>query len=391
MSTNVYVTESIWDGVFAADFTLEQIRQRSRPLGESLTQRGWSCLVAYDTRFMSDVFARDIYNTLESEGVSVYLASAATPLPAVHTILNQHQADCALVVTARNKSYWHNGLVLLKPDHADVPLIPDPAPAPHDERYVPFPQLVEQDIKQQVESTINTLDLRRPYLDFVQSHIDINLIRRATMTIFVDPMHGTTAGYLPDVVGDETQTMAIEINRETDPLFNKLMPLPARASLTRLRKLVRESDSHLGLAFSADGTALAVVDKNGEQLGYLEIVLLLAAYLVRQYRQKGRVIVPSSSVGESTTKNGLQSWQDAVGIKLEMTANPTVRINEVLSQNSQDLLIGCTTDGKVILGNIACYPDAILVGLLMTELVARSGGSLRSLADELQARLSENE
>lgn len=208
------------------------------------------------------------------------------------------------------------------------------------------------------------------------------------MTIFVDTMHGTTAGYIPAIIGDEAQTMAIEINRETDPLFNRLTPLPSESRLTRLCKLVRESDSHLGLALSADGTALGVVDKNGEQLDYLEVVLLLASYMMRHYRLKGQVIAPPSLFNTTTTRNGLLAWEEAVGLKLDVTTQATQRIADVLTNKQPDLLIGCTPDGKLILGNDTRYPDALLAGLLLIELVARSGGSLRSLLEELRARLS---
>jgi phosphomannomutase len=202
-------------------------------------------------------------------------------------------------------------------------------------------------------------------------------------------MNGTTAGYLPAVISEGGQTRAIEINRETDPLFSKLTPLPAETGLNRLRKLVRESDSHLGLAFSADGTALGVVDKNGEQLEPIEIVLLLAAYLVRQYRQKGLVIAPAPTADSRFADSlvGLSEWEDALGLKVELAEDASARIAALPATGKNNLLVGCSSEGGIILGNYTLYPDALLAGLMMAELVARNAGNLQAMLNELRGRL----
>ncbi|NJN67980.1 MAG: phosphoglucomutase [Chloroflexaceae bacterium] len=378
-----------WEGVFAADFTLEHVRRRCGYLSRELQNRGEPCLVAYDTRFMANLFARDIYRMLERCSVPVSLASTPSPLPAVYNALVQRRASTALVVSARNKPYWYNGLVLLKPAGADTlrwPEHQDLEPSGNDSS---FPLPPESFVQGETPGVGTTLDLRSLYLEMLVRHVDVELIRRSTMTIFVDPIHGTTAGYLPAIIGEQSQTMAIEINRETDPLFNKFTPLPVAANLVRLRKLVRESDSHLGLAFSADGTALGMVDKNGEQVDQLEITLLLASYLARQYRQKGTVVVPRPSGGEKlVTMAGLETWQKTHGLKLELVENANARIAEKLAQSPPDLLIGGTSEGGLIMGPYSFYPDALLAGLLMVELVARSAGNLRLHLDELRAGLA---
>lgn len=377
MSVRSRLVTNFWDGVYATDFTLDQLRRRCTHLGRVLKDRGWSCLVAYDTRFMSNLFARDVYAGLADQQVSVRLAPTSAPLPAVYYALNRQLADCALVVSARNHPYWYNGLVLISPEHPDLHLQLAEAAG---ER--PFPPPAES----QPELFA---DLRDPYLAALGEHVDLELIRRATLTIFVDPVHGTTSNYLPTLIGGEGQTRAIEINRESDPLFSKLTPLPTASGLNRLKKLVRESDSHLGVALSADGTALGMVDKNGAQLDLLEIVLLLAAYLVRQYRHKGLVIVPQPAPDApiAPPPAGVASWEEAVGLKLELAADPRARIAEMLAQNRNQLLIGCTNEGELVLGRYGAYPDAMLAALLFVELVARNAGNLRALIDELHTRL----
>lgn len=385
MSERLRFGTKYWEGVYTADFTLDQVRRRCYQVGLLLQQRNWSCLIAYDTRFMSGLFARDMYHILTHQGIAASLVSDPVPMPAVQSALNQQQCDCALIVSAGNRPYWYNGLVLLGTFDDDFPLQTSDYASPP----LSFPLFPDTAGNNQMLKPEIAQDLRAPYIDLLRKQIDVNLIRRSTMTIFADPMNGTTAGYFPAIMGEGGQTRAIEINRETDPLFSKLTPLPVESNLTRLRKLVRESDSHLGLAFSADGSALGVVDKNGEQLEHLEIVLLLAAYLVRQYRQSGAVIAPVPVEGSRLAGSlaGLGAWETALGLKVELSPDPSRRIAEVLMQTRDALLIGCTGEGELVLGQYAPYPDALFAGLLMAELVARNGGNLHALLSELRGRL----
>jgi phosphomannomutase len=392
MTSRLRLITNYWEGIVAADFTLDQVRQHSARLGYLLAEQALTCLVAYDTRFMSSLFAQDIYRSFTELGVPVSMVPTAVPLPAVQLALDKQQADCALIVSARNRPYWYNGLVLLDPGASNLSLNDDTPTnnTPAAPAAPPFPEMPEGGTPGQAITTDTTLDLRRPYIDMFPHLVDLNLIRRSTLTVFADPMHGTVVGYLPAVLGDNSQTKAIEINREPDPLFDRLPPLPAHTNLARLRKLVRESDSNLGLAFSADGTALGAVDKNGEQLTQLEMALLLASYLVRQYRQKGVVIAPPPANGTplaAAASRGVSAWEQVLGFKVELADNPTERITEFLEQGQQDLLLGCTAAGEIIINKYSTYPDALIAGLLLVEIVARSGGSLRASLNELHARL----
>ena len=363
---------SRWDGVYAADFALAPLRRRCAAVADALLARGWSCLVVCDTRFMSNLFAREVFRVLSARGVVASLAPVPAPLAAVQHALDQRRASCALVVSARNKPYWHNGLVLLAPQ-PDM-LLDAEADPPPDASAFPPPDTIEPPPQ----------DLRGPYLELLRSLVDIDAVRRSTLTVFVDPMHGTTASYLPAAIGEGGQTKAIEINRETDPLFGKATPHPAGAPLTRLRKLVRESDSHVGLALSADGSAIGVVDKSGESLAPPYLALLLAAYLARQHRQRGQVIVPQPPAASLA---GLSAWEDPLGLKVHVAADPAPLIAEALASDKGNLVVACAADGEITIGRGGGTPDALHAALLTLEMLARSGGNLRALADELVAAL----
>lgn len=367
-----------WDGVYTTEFSLQEIRQRCQSLISILLDRGLRCLVAYDTRFMAELFARDIYQTMVAQGVGASLSQTAAPLPAIYYALQQGKADCALVVSARNQPYWYNGLVLIGNDLPPILRNPEAAGVAG----VPFPPPLDA----AADAASMLIDLRGPYIDMLRSPFDLELIRRASLTVFVDSMNGSSAGYLPAVIAGGGQSRAIEINKETDPLFSRTTPMPGTSGLNRLRKLVRESDSHVGLAFSADGTALGVVDKNGDSILPIEVALLLAAYLNRQYRQRGLVLLaqPPDHPAPDALAAALNTWAGNLGVQVELSARIETRLAEVQANQRSSLLLGCTSAGQIVIGQHGAYADALFAGVMLIELIARNAGNLLSLLQELR-------
>lgn len=367
-----------WEGVYTADFTLEGVRRRCRQLGDTMLTRNWSCLIAHDTRFMSGQFARYAYRIAESQGVRISFGSNPASIPMVELALEQRRADCALVVSAGNRPHWYNGLIVIAPS-SDIPLL-DVGVQPLTEP--PTPAFPSEPIAAGEQAQV---DLRAPYIEMLRASVDLELIRRSTLTMFVDAMNGTTSGVIPAAIGEGAQTRAIEINRENDPLFGRQTPHPSEAGLNRIRKLVKESDSHLGVAISSDGRALGVTDNVGDLATPFEVGLLLAQYLARQHRQKGLIVAPQPP----DDLPGLRSWEGSTGLKVELSADPAARIADLAAQDRGNLLLGVTAWGEMTIGRYGGTPDAVLAALLLIEMIARTGGRLRGQLDELRERMTQ--
>jgi phosphomannomutase len=362
--------------VYTADFTLDGVRERCSALAEPMAARKLNSLVAHDTRFMAAQFARYAYHILESRGVQVSFCPTPAPFPSVELALEQRRADTALIVSAGNQPYWYCGLIAIAPA-VGQPLLESAPIEQSAGTSIEFPAAALD------SSERNQFDLRGPYIEALRAAVDTDLIRRATLTVFVDPMNGTTSGYIPAAIGEGGQTKAIEINRETDPLFGRQPPQPAEAGLHRLRKLVKESDSHLGVALSADGRALSVADSAGDLVAPLDVMRLLAGYLSRQHRQRGLVVGPLPPEGEPA---GMRAWADEAGLKVELLADPAARIAELVAHDRTSLLVGATAAGELTLGRYGASTDATLAALMLIELSARFGGKLRTLIDETKGK-----
>jgi phosphomannomutase len=378
MSQRPRLQQHSWAGIYAADFTLGGVRDRCLRLADTLLANKWSCLVVHDTRFMAGQFARYAYRVLETRGVQASFCQTPAPFPAVELALEQRRAETALILSAGNQPFWYCGMIVLAPAQSQPLLEGGALEQPGADPAIEFPAAALDSAER------NQFDLRGPYLESLRAAVDVDLIRRTTLTVFVDPMNGTTSGYVPAAIGEGGQTKAIEINREIDPLFGRQPPHPAEAGLNRLRKLVKESDSHLGVALSADGRAVSVADSAGELVSALDLMRLLANYLSRQHRQRGLVVGPLPPEGEPAS---LRAWADEAGLKVELLADPAARIAELVAQDRTALLVGATAAGELTLGRYSGSPDATLVALMLIEASARFGGKLRALIDEAKGKV----
>jgi phosphomannomutase len=377
MGQRQHLSRYRWEGVIGAEFTLAAVRDRCQVLAGELAARRWSCLVAHDTRFMAGQFALDAFRKLEAAGLPASLSLTPAPFPAVELALDQRRADCALIVSAGNRPYWFGGLIVLAP-MSDPPLhLALGRAAPAENGASPFPPLPPE------SGLPGQVDLRGPYLESLREAVDIELIRRSPLTIFVDAMNGTASGYIPAALGEGAQAKAIEINRETDALFGRQSPQPTEVGLQRLRKLVKESESHLGVAISADGRSLAVADHTGELIPALDLALLLAQYLSGQHRQRGLVVAPA---GGTEPAGGLKAWEETSGLRVELAAEPAARIAELTERDRGSLLVGVTTSGEVTMGRFGATPDGTLSALVLAEAVARYGEKLRALVEKAKGK-----
>lgn len=59
---------SAWYGIYTVEFTRAHVEQSCTTLGAAILQRKLTCVVAYDTRFMSNLFALSAYTSSNSRG-----------------------------------------------------------------------------------------------------------------------------------------------------------------------------------------------------------------------------------------------------------------------------------------------------------------------------------
>ena len=115
-----------WRAIIADEFTMANVRRVAAAIarytdGTGTGQRG--IFIGYDTRFMSDRFAREAAGVIAAHGIPVALSPAPVPTPAVaHAIVSGRRAG-GINITASHNPPEYNGLKLSTSDGA--PAVPD--------------------------------------------------------------------------------------------------------------------------------------------------------------------------------------------------------------------------------------------------------------------------
>jgi len=379
-----------WRAVIGDEFTFANVRHVSQAIADHIlgdspsSQRAAPLLViGFDTRFLSDRFAAEAARVLAGNGMRVYLSKCDCPTPAVSHAIRHMQAVGGVMVTASHNPPRYNGLKYKAGFGGSA--MPEET-AQIEERLQANllserqPVLASWTIEkaflpvQPNGAEIVRFDPMPAYLNQVRSLINLDAIARSGLRVLVDPMYGAGRGYIASLLR-EFGLQVDEIHGEMNPGFGGIHPEPIGRNLSDLRQEVQRGYD-LGLATDGDADRIGAVDAQGNFVDPHAIFALALRHLVENRGLRGTVVKTVSTsemVARLARRYGLPLRETPVGFNF---------ICDCMLK--EDVLIGGEESGGISIKGHLPVGDGILMGLLLLELVAASGKSLRELVDDLQ-------
>lgn len=208
-----------WRAIISDEFTFKNVRIVSQAIAQYVKKtNGKRLIVARDTRFLTERYARLVAEVLTANGVKVLMPENPTPTPVVSFAIRHHKLDGGINITAS-----HN-----PPEYCGIKFNPaDGSPAPPE-----VTQQIESIIASLEESKISTMPLveankndlfeifdpKPDYLNALAKIIDFDAIKKAKLKVIVDLMYGTAMGYLDELCSKLTTEVEIFHNYR-DPYF----------------------------------------------------------------------------------------------------------------------------------------------------------------------------
>ena len=368
-----------WRAVIAEDFTFENVRMVAQALADYLDDQSEDKRVAvgYDFRFLSEDFARAVAEVLASNGITVFLSPRACPTPHVSYYVRKHNLPVGVVITASHNPYAYNGLKIK-------------------ER---FGGSASVQTTRQIESFIGknpvrTMPLREAktagkvietpldegYSRFMESIVDIAAIRESSLTVVVDSMNGVGGRLLERWVASPTCHVKT-LRPGRDPLFGGRAPEPKEEYLDVLRDAVLQEGAVVGLATDGDGDRSGGVHRDGSLFTPLEMIALLALYLIEERKQTGAL------VSNNANTLYLKRIADAAGLPYVNKPVGFKYIAELMQK--EDVLIGGEESGGIAVQGFLPERDGILINLLLLEMMVKRGKDSLELLQDLYARFGE--
>lgn len=143
---------------------------------------------------------------------------------------------------------------------------------------------------------------------------------------------------------------------------------------------VRAHGADVGLALDGDADRVIAVDEQGRVVDGDRLLAMFAADL----RERGR-LAGSTLVVTVMSNLGLQNAMEGAGVRVHRTAVGDRNVLEALDGNGWSL--GGEQSGHIIFRDLATTGDGVLSGLLLLDLVKRSGRKLSDLAADAMVSL----
>jgi alpha-D-glucose phosphate-specific phosphoglucomutase len=379
MARIVFGTDG-WRGIMGQDFTLGNVRAVAQAIADYMADHGLKSrgvIVGYDTRKWSRSFADAVSGVMVGNQISTHVANRDTPTPVTAFEVLQRKAGGAVMITASHNPPEWNGIKYI-PDYAG-PAMPE------------ITGEISQNITRVLragtvkESTIENgfarhlleqIDATMPYIEFIESQIDTEAIKKARLRIVCDVMHGTARGYLDQILRRADCEVAV-MHAEVDPNFGGSRPEPLSALLVDLKARVTSLGANLGFATDGDADRLAVYDSDGAYMAANQILPILYDYMIKSGQQGGvvRTIATTHLVDRIAENYGLPFYEVPVGFKY---------VGQYLRE--RDVVIGAEESGGFGFKGHIPEKDGIFTCIKVAEMRAKTGKPLSQLLDELQSK-----
>jgi len=366
-----------WRGVIAQDFTFENVRVVAQAVADYLRARGLDqrgLIVGYDTRFLSDMFARSLGEVVASNDVPVFLASKPAPTPIVSFTVKKRNAGGGVVITASHNPSMYNG-IKFKPEYGGSAL----TQITKEIESLLYKSPVKYD-EEKAKRYVREVDFETDYVDRIKRLVDLKLIGEAGFKIVVDAMHGAGDRIIERFLS-ATKCKLKNIRFTPDPTFGGVKPEPIPQNLQPLIETVAEWEADIGLATDGDADRFGVITSKGDFVSPHEAFALLILHLHKNKGWRGGVVKTASVcniVTRVAEKLGLPIYETAVGFK---------NICELMLK--EDILIGGEESGGAGFKNHVPERDGILASLFILEMMAMEEKSIDELLKELKDEFGE--
>ncbi|MFI5331548.1 MAG: phosphoglucomutase/phosphomannomutase family protein [Desulfobaccales bacterium] len=370
-----------WRGIIAEDFTFPNARLVCQAIADYLKQQGLASkgvVIGYDTRFQSETFAATAAEVMAGNGIVSYFTDRDCPTPVVSFAIRAGRRAGGINITASHNPAAYNGIKF-------SPATGGPAPeevtkpiealigglAPEAVKMLPLAQARERGL-------VVEIDPRHDYFQHLKTLVDTEVLRRAGLKVVVDVLYGTGRDYLDAFLRDAGVEVEV-LHGWRDPYFGGHRPEPSAEFLSELATRIPATGAHLGLAVDADADRFGVMDASGKYYEANEILGLLLDYLIRTRGWEGgvaRSVATTHLIDRVAKLYGRPVFETKVGFKY---------LGQYIISD-QAVMVGEESEGFSMKRHLP-EKDGILAGLVVAEMVARTGQGIPELLADLFARV----
>jgi len=361
-----------WRAIIGDEFTFQNVRKVSKAIYNYLKEEKGdiSLLIGYDTRFLSDKFARECASFLGNLRAKIFLSVRDVPTPVVAYGIKYLKTSGGINFTASHNPPEYSGLKFSTSDGAPAP------PEVTKKIEEKIKEVKDEEIKAINFSSekIEEVDLCSAYFKKIQSLVRFDLIQKAKLKIGIDFLYGTTRGYTDFLLKKAKQKIWC-LHNFKDAFFGGSTPDCSEANLKQLSNLIVEKNLDLGVSCDGDGDRFGILDEKGKYIRANLILALIAWYLTEERGLKtglAKTVATTDLIEKIASYYKIPFYETPVGFKY---------LGELFNQGK--IHFGGEESAGLSIQDHVPEKDGILASLLVVEMVSNWKMPLTQLIKEL--------
>ncbi|ELA08249.1 phosphoglucosamine mutase [Moraxella macacae 0408225] len=321
-------------------------------------------VIGKDTRLSGYVIEACLQAGFNAAGVDVHMLGVI-PTPAIAHLTRSFHADAGVVISASHNPFYDNGVKFFSRDGKKLS---DALQNAINQKLAELDGQPYQIDGLNLGRHYRIDDAKGRYIEFCKGSFPYQLSLEG-LTIVVDCANGAGYGVAPRVLR-ELGAKVIAIGNEPNGI--NINDNIGSTHIETLQKAVIEHKADLGFALDGDGDRIIMVDENGQAVDGDAILYILATQA--DHKTTGVVGTLMSNMGLQLTleKHGIDFVRTNVGDRYVMQA---------LDKHGWQL--GGEPSGHILTLDKACTGDAIVAGLQVLSVIAKTGKSLATLTQGL--------
>lgn len=366
-----------WRAIIAESYTVENLRIVAQATAEHLkaTKRGSQTVcVGYDTRFMSEHFAKTVAEVLAANRIHAILSTQTVPTCAVSRYTVAKGLSAGVMITASHNPAIYNGFKLKEAfggsaTSETVKLI---------ERRIKHVRVRKMSYDHAVaQGWISRRDLMPDFLKGIRDFVDLKVIRRSRLHVIADPMHGA-AGRIIESLLRGGRVHVETIHADPDLLFGGRPPEPIAKHLGELSQTVKRRGADIGIANDGDADRIGIIGPDGRWLNPGQVMCVLLPHLVATRGARGAVV--------KTVSSTMMINRMADDLNLRLLEVPVGFRHVAERMLAEDVIVGGEESGGIGVSAYLPERDGIANGLLLLEAMAVQGKKLSVIIKDLEKR-----
>jgi len=309
-----------WRARIADEYTYENVRRCAEGVARYVTEQGTAAkgvMIGYDRRFASEYFAQAAAEVLLAFDVPVLFAAMPIPTQLTSYEVVARGTATAIMITASHNPWTDNGFKVKSPSGSaagpEILAVLEKTISEHAGKEPPRRSFADAEAAGLVER----VDPFDGYRDYVARTLDLDRLRAADVSVLVEPMYGSGAGWIPRLL-EGGRIRVREIHSERNPYFGGVNPEPIRPNIDEALGILAGGGYDLGLLLDGDADRAGAADERGVFIHQLQVMGLLMYYMLEHRGLREPVVYTvneTSMVERLGERYGVPTHETSVGFK----------------------------------------------------------------------------